>query len=100
METQQSPSCLEMARTQGAITVSFDEEEPVETIQRRTGGIEVDRVIEAVGADAERATSGPAAEEGEGMAGQYEAEMAQIAPETNPQGDNWHPGGSPSQSLN
>lgn len=94
------PSRLEMARAQGAITVNFDEEEPVETIQRLTGGIGVDRVIEAVGVDAERATSGPAAEEGEGMAGQYDAEMAQIAPETNPQGDNWHPGGSPSQSLN
>ena len=93
------PSRLEMARAQGAIiTVNFDEEEPVETIQRLTGGIGVDRVIEAVGVDAERATSGPAAEEGEGMSGQYEAEMAQVAPETNPQGDR-HPGSSPSQSL-
>ena len=33
------------------------------------------------------------------MSGQYEAEMAQVAPQTNPQGDNWHPGGAPSQSL-
>jgi threonine dehydrogenase-like Zn-dependent dehydrogenase len=60
-----------MARAQGAITVDFDEEEPVETIQRLTDGIGVDRVIEAVGVDVERGTSGPAAEEGRQMAGQY-----------------------------
>ena len=28
-----------------------------------------------------------------------EGELSEVAPETNPQGDNWHPGGAPSQSL-
>ncbi len=92
-------SRLEMARAQGAEVVNFNEEDPVEVIFNLTGGIGVDCVIEAVGVDAEHAHSGPAAEQGEQMAGQFEREMSEIAPETNPQGDNWHPGGAPSQSL-
>ncbi len=92
-------SRLEMARTQGAEVINFNEEDPVEVIYDLTGGIGVDRVIEAVGVDAEHAHSGPAAEQGEQMAGQFEQEISEVAPETNPQGDNWHPGGAPSQSL-
>lgn len=92
-------SRLEMARAQGAEVINFNEEDPVETIFNLTGGIGVDRVIEAVGVDAERAHSGPAAEQGEQMAGQFEEDLNQVAPETNPQGDNWNPGDAPSQSL-
>ncbi|WP_026065966.1 alcohol dehydrogenase catalytic domain-containing protein [Actinoalloteichus spitiensis] len=46
-------SRLEMARSQHAETVDFDTEDPVETIRQLTGGIGVDRVIDAVGVDAE-----------------------------------------------
>ncbi|MEJ7871629.1 MAG: zinc-binding dehydrogenase, partial [Rubrobacteraceae bacterium] len=95
-------SRLEMARAQGAEVVNFNEEDPVEVIFNLTGGIGVDCVTEAVGVDAEHAHSRLAAEQGEQgeqMAGQFEREMSEIAPETNPQGDNWHPGGAPSQSL-
>jgi len=81
-------SRLEMARAQGAEIVNFDEEEPVGTIQELTGGIGTDRVIEAVGVDAEA----PGGE-------RDEQETSQVAPEQNPQGDNWHPGGAPSQSA-
>lgn len=52
---------LEMARAQGAETVDFGREDPVETVKRLTGGIGVDSVIDAVGVDAEHAHSGPAA---------------------------------------
>ena len=83
------PSRLEMAKAQGALPVNFDEEDPVEAIRRLTGGIGVDRVIEAVGVDAEA----PGQQQNEG-------ELAEVAPQTNPEGDNWHPGGAPSQSLN
>lgn len=93
------PSRLEMARAQGAEVVNFDAEDPVETIRSLTGGIGVDRVIDAVGVDAEPARSGPAAEQAEQMSGQFEQETSQVAPETNPQGDNWHPGGAPSQAV-
>ena len=92
-------SRLEMARAQGAEVINFDEEEPVQTIMELTGGIGVDRVIEAVGVDAQRAHSGPAAEEGEQMEGEFQTELNRVAPETNPQGDTWVPGDAPSQSL-
>ena len=45
-------------------------------------------MIEAVGVDAEA----PGGE-------QFEQETGEVAPETNPQGDHWHPGGAPSQSA-
>jgi threonine dehydrogenase-like Zn-dependent dehydrogenase len=48
------PDRLETARRQGAETVDFDAEDPVETVQRLTNGIGVDRVIDAVGVDAEK----------------------------------------------
>ena len=46
-------------RAQGAEIVDFAEDDPVETVLRLTGGIGVDRVIDAVGVDAMRATHGP-----------------------------------------
>ena len=53
---------LEIARRQGAEVIDFNREDPVETIKRLTGGIGVDRVIDAVGGvDAERPKEGPAA---------------------------------------
>ena len=91
-------SRLEAARAQGAEVINFEEEDPVQTIFELTGGIGVDRVIEAVGVDAEHASSGPAAP-AEGQQEQYEQEINQVAPETNPQGDLWQPGSAPSQSI-
>lgn len=46
-------SRLEMAMDQHAEVVDFDEEDPVEVIRELTGGIGADRVIDAVGVDAE-----------------------------------------------
>ena len=46
---------LEMARRQGAEIVDFSQEDPVETLVALTGGVGVDRVIDAVGVDAEHA---------------------------------------------
>lgn len=54
-------SRLEMARNLGAEVIDFNAEDPVEAIQSLTGGIGVDRVIEAVGADSNRPDNGPAA---------------------------------------
>ncbi|WP_425400151.1 zinc-dependent alcohol dehydrogenase [Aeoliella sp.] len=47
-------SRLETAQSMGAETINFDEENPVETLRELTGGIGPDRVIDAVGIDAER----------------------------------------------
>ncbi|MEA5519334.1 zinc-dependent alcohol dehydrogenase [Limnoraphis robusta] len=93
------PSRLEMARAQGAEVIDFNAEDPVEAIRRLTGGIGVDRAIDAVGVDSKRPESGPAAESVGKKAQQYDQELKEIAPETNPQGDNWHPGNAPSLAV-
>jgi threonine dehydrogenase-like Zn-dependent dehydrogenase len=93
------PSRLEMAQAQGAEIIDYNAEDPVEVIRRLTGGIGVDRAIDAVGVDANRPHHGPAAHKLEGQIHQYEQELKEIAPKTNPQGDNWHPGDAPSLVL-
>lgn len=90
---------LAMARAQGAEVINFDKEDPIETILRLTGGIGVDRVIDAVGVDAQHADHGPAAEEAEEKEEAFRKEIEQVAPEQNVQGNNWVPGDAPSQAL-
>jgi threonine dehydrogenase-like Zn-dependent dehydrogenase len=92
-------SRLDMAREQGAEIINYNAEDPIEVIRELTGGIGVDRAIDAVGVDANAPESGPAAEKAQKQAQQFQQEVQQIAPETNPQGDNWHPGNAPSQAL-
>jgi len=93
------PDRLEMARGQGAEVVNFEEEDPTEVVVELTGGIGVDRLIDAVGIDAQHAHHGPAAKKAKAQREQFEQEQQQVAPEQNPQGDNWHPGDAPSQAL-
>lgn len=93
------PTRLELAKSQGAEVINFEKEDPVETLRKLTNGIGVDRAIDAVGVDANHAHEGPAAKESKAMAGQFQQELDAVAPETNPQGDNWHPGDGPSQAL-
>ncbi|WP_250009313.1 zinc-dependent alcohol dehydrogenase [Actinoplanes sp. M2I2] len=80
---------LAMAQAQHAEIVNFDTEEPVAAIRDLTGGIGVDRVIDAVGVDAERPATGVPAEQ----ARQFDAEREQ----GNPSGGQWVPGDGPSQ---
>ncbi|MBV9454101.1 MAG: glutathione-dependent formaldehyde dehydrogenase [Rubrobacter sp.] len=89
-------SRLEMARAQGTEVINFDEEDPVEAIFNLTGGIGVDRIIEAVGVDA---MSSRTASTGEVTEGDFQEELNRVAPETNPQGDTWVPGDAPPQSM-
>lgn len=90
------PSRLDMARAQGAECINFDAEDPVETLLRLTDGIGVDRVVDAVGVDAMHAHHGPAAQNGDQS--KFDQELQEIAPKTNPQNGNWHPGDAPSQA--
>jgi threonine dehydrogenase-like Zn-dependent dehydrogenase len=92
------PSRLDMARKLGAEIVNYNEEDPVEVIRSLTGGSGADRVIDAVGVDSERPKVGPAAEQAEKQAGQFEKERRQIAPETNTDGKVFKPGDAPSQA--
>ncbi|WP_106478890.1 zinc-dependent alcohol dehydrogenase [Phytohalomonas tamaricis] len=88
---------LDKARELGAECINFDREDPVETLQRLTGGIGPDRAIDAVGIDAQHAHDHDAGEKGDIET--EEQESRTNAPDTNPDGDNWHPGDAPSQAL-
>jgi len=92
---------LEMARAQGAEIVDFSKEDPIAALMSLTSGIGVDRAIDAVGVDATLPAKGSAAakalEKAELKA--LEEEVSRIAPRTNEDGDNWHPGNAPSIVL-
>ena len=91
------PDRLEMARMQGAEVVKFEKEDPTDVILELTGGIGVDRLIDAVGIDAQHPHHGPGSKKAKKQ--DYESEVKKIAPTQNPDGDNWHPGDGPSQAL-
>ncbi|MBX6330635.1 MAG: glutathione-dependent formaldehyde dehydrogenase [Gemmatimonadaceae bacterium] len=93
------PSRLDLARAQGAEVINFEEEDPVEAILELTGGIGVDRAIDAVGVDAVRPHTGPAAKHATEQATEFDRELHLVAPETHPHGANWHPGDAPTQVL-
>lgn len=92
-------SRLDMARAQGAEAINFNQEDPIQTIREMTGGVGVDRVIDAVGVDATRPKQGPGADQARQQAEQFDQERKQVAPETNVQDDQWKPGNAPSQVL-
>jgi threonine dehydrogenase-like Zn-dependent dehydrogenase len=88
------------AMLQGAFTVNFEEEDPVEAIQKLTGGVGVDRVIDAVGVDAQHAHHGPAAREAHQHEPEFAAEQEQVSPKQHPTKDgNLVPGDAPGQVL-
>jgi threonine dehydrogenase-like Zn-dependent dehydrogenase len=91
------PSRLNMARAQGAEAIDFNAVDPVQAIDELTRGLGPSRVVDAVGVDANRPHSGPAAQEADKKEKQLETQRNQVAPKKNEQGDNWHPGDAPSQ---
>ncbi|MGE5353296.1 MAG: zinc-dependent alcohol dehydrogenase [Acidobacteriota bacterium] len=93
------PSRLEMAQKNGAEIINFDKEDPVQMIKSITGSIGVDRVIDAVGVDSETTSLGPAAKESGKMKEEFKEQLKKVAPKTNPQGDDWHPGDAPGQAM-
>lgn len=86
------PSRLDMARRQGAEVIDFNREDPVEAIRELTGGIGVDRVIDAVGVDAEHPRHSSAEQERRDR-----ADLDQVAPRTAV--PDWHVGNAPAQVL-
>ncbi|MGE5112119.1 MAG: zinc-dependent alcohol dehydrogenase [Acidobacteriaceae bacterium] len=93
------PSRLEMARAQGAEVIDFNRENPPEVIREITGGIGADRVIDAVGIDANRPDSGPGAKAADKMESELKEVREAAAPKTNPRHGNWEPGSAPSMVL-
>lgn len=93
------PSRLEMAMRHGAEAIDFEREDPIDAIMELTGGIGVDRVIDAVGVDAVCPHHGPAAKQARQQKADFEQERQKVAPQTNPDGNQWVPGDAPSQAL-
>jgi threonine dehydrogenase-like Zn-dependent dehydrogenase len=92
LAVDQVPSRLEQARRLGAEVVDFSREDPVETLKRLTGGSGPDRVIDAVGVDAESP--------GDERSGRFASEVDEIAPETPGEQSRFRqPGDAPSQAL-
>lgn len=92
-------SRLEMARAQGAEVIDFNRDDPIDVLRRLTGGIGPDRAIDAVGVDAVAPSAGPARAEAQQQKAQFQQEVAQVAPEAKPDGNQWRPGDAPSQVL-
>ncbi|NUS14685.1 MAG: alcohol dehydrogenase catalytic domain-containing protein [Streptomyces sp.] len=90
---------LDLAARQHAEVVDFNAEDPVEAVRDLTGGTGADRVVDAVGVDAQRPVRGPAAEQVDERAAQDEREREQAAPGVHPDGDTWVPGDAPSQAA-
>ncbi|HJV83882.1 MAG TPA: zinc-dependent alcohol dehydrogenase [Noviherbaspirillum sp.] len=92
------PDRLEMAKRQGAEVINFNEDDPVQTIKDLTGGIGVDRAIDAVGVDAEHPHHGPAADKAKQQEQEFHRVQQMVAPKQNRVGHNWHPGDAPTQA--
>jgi threonine dehydrogenase-like Zn-dependent dehydrogenase len=90
---------LAMARRQGAECVDFEKEDPVQTILTLTGGIGVDRAIDAVGVDAEHAHAGPAGKAAKKQKSEFAQQQREITPEANRKGNQWVAGDAPGQAL-
>lgn len=93
------PSRLEMARQQGAEAIDFEREDPVAVLRETTGGIGVDRAIDAVGVDALRPHHGPAAKQVKQQKGALDAEAKETGEQAKPDGETWVPGDGPSVAL-
>lgn len=93
------PSRLSLAKSQGAEVIDYEAEDPVETLKRLTGQIGVDRVIDAVGVDANCAHHGPAMTQAKILEKSFAEEVKKIAPKQKPENGNWHAGDAPSQAL-
>jgi threonine dehydrogenase-like Zn-dependent dehydrogenase len=95
------PDRLDKARELGAETIDFEKDDPVKTLLALTDGIGPDRVIDAVGVDAEHPEHGfagaPALLNSKNR--EFKREVKTVAPKRNPDRSLWVPGQGPSQAL-
>ncbi len=92
-------SRLELAKDFGAETINFDKEDPIKAIKALTGGIGVDRAIDAVGVDAVAPQEGPASEEAQKKEKEFRKELKHVAPKADSERDLWRAGDAPSIVL-
>lgn len=89
---------LEMARAQGAEVIDFEKEDPVAAIRELTGGIGVDRAVDAVGVDAQHPHHGPAAKQAAKQQSRHQQVLKAVAPKL-AKPDQWQAGDAPGQVL-
>jgi threonine dehydrogenase-like Zn-dependent dehydrogenase len=95
------PSRLAMAKAQGAEIIDYNAEDPTQVLLELTGGIGPDRVIDAVGVDANRPHGGPASKgkSARQQAAQFDQERDELVEDSGEQDGQWVPGDAPSQVL-
>jgi threonine dehydrogenase-like Zn-dependent dehydrogenase len=104
------PQRLEVARSQGAEAINFDDGDPVHAIMDLTRGIGPDRVIEAVGVDARSPRQDSQPPRFEDEIDLIERQRSQVSPVPDPSprlsatesrigGEAWHRGDAPLQAL-
>lgn len=89
---------LDKARELGAEIINFSREDPVQVMLELTGGIGPDRVIDAVGVDAEPPAGGPAAGKARKERKKHRQDLEAVAPDAAESGS-WRPGQAPTQAL-
>jgi threonine dehydrogenase-like Zn-dependent dehydrogenase len=89
---------LQLAKSLHAEAINFNDEDPVEAVKRLTGGIGADRVIDAVGVDAEPPSDGPAASAIAERRGEFAEQLEQIGAAQTDQ-TQWRPGQAPGLAL-
>lgn len=95
------PDRLAKAQELGAEIINFEEEDPVKTIKKLTGNIGADRIIEAVGVDAECPSNmlSTIKNKLQGKDKEHKEQVRKAAPKQNPDGELWNPGSAPTQSI-
>lgn len=90
---------LELAQKLGGEIIDFESEDPVEAVFHMTGGIGVDRAIDAVGVDALHPSKGPGWKNEKELKQEFKREIHEIAPETHPLDVRLHSVEAPTQAL-
>jgi threonine dehydrogenase-like Zn-dependent dehydrogenase len=93
------PSRLEIARAQGAEVVNFDDADPVHTLLELTRGIGPDRVIDAVGVDAESPQDNTGETLFDDQIARIERQRSQVWHDASNEPTSWAAGNSPMQAL-
>jgi threonine dehydrogenase-like Zn-dependent dehydrogenase len=93
------PSRLDIARSQGAEAINFDSVNPVQALMELTRGIGPDRVIEAVGVDAQSPQAEGNVSLIEDEVARMERMRSQVSPDVPVEDQPWTRGDAPMQAL-
>jgi threonine dehydrogenase-like Zn-dependent dehydrogenase len=93
------PGRLEIARSQGAEVINFDEDNPVHALLGMTRGIGPDRIVDAVGVDARSPHDHIDPSLIEDRIAHLERQRSQVCDEVSNPSETWMPGDAPMQVL-